>query len=168
MHSARLHFTAESAVKSVNRYWTRTLGVPFFVCYALTAVGAIVLILSGDRSWLAGALTAFTVLAAVFLGAIYRGHTKSAVQKYRDLVPNGVGFSFDDSGFVLETPSGKSETKWGTIHQVWTYPDAWLVFFAKAQYFTLPLSDLTQEQQGFIRTRLATAFVGTEPDVGEH
>jgi len=75
MHSTRLHYTAESAVKSVKRYWIRTLGVPFFVCFALSAGGAIFLILSGDRSWLAGALAAFTVLAAVFLGDIYRGQT---------------------------------------------------------------------------------------------
>jgi len=132
--------------------------MPFFVCYVLSAVGAIGLILSGDRSWLAGALAAFAVLAGVFLGAIYRGHTKNAVQKFRDLEPDGVGFSFDESSFVLETLSGKSETRWDTIHQVWTYPDAWLVFFGKAQYFTIPLSDLTKEQRDFLRTRLASVF----------
>jgi hypothetical protein len=52
---------------------------------------------------------------------------------------------FDEEHFRLSSDAGTSELLWAAVKEVWSFPEFILVFLSKAQFFTLPMSDLGKE-----------------------
>ncbi len=52
--------------------------------------------------------------------------------------------------FRLSSDVGTSELLWTAVKEVWSFPEFILVFLSKAQFFTLPISDLGKEGRDLI------------------
>ena len=153
MQTITLHYTKSLVTTAVNRFWLRTVGVPFIVAYALMVLFFGYLVAGGNRSWLVGALGAILVIAFALLAAIYNRHYRDSIQRFQNLGSEEAVLEFDDAMFRLSSEIGKSEMKWDVVSEVWIFPEFWLVLMTRAQFFTLPTADMNESVQGFLRSR---------------
>ena len=156
LQTVTLHFTKPLVTAAVNRFWLRTVGVPFIVAYTLMVLFFGYLVAAGDRSWLVGALGTVLIVAFALLAAIYIRHYRESIQRFRNLGSDEAVLEFDETMFRLSSEIGKSEMKWNLITEVWVFPEFWLVLITRAQFFTLPTADMNERVQSFLRSRFET------------
>jgi len=153
MQTVTLRYTKALVIAAVNRFWLRTVGVHFVIAYGLMVLFFGYLIATGNRSWLTGAIGTILVVAFAFLAALYIRHYRDSIQLLQNLNSQEAFLEFDDTVFRLSSEVGKNEMKWKLVSEVWMFPDFWLVFVTRAQFFTLPTADLDENVQGLLRSR---------------
>jgi len=83
-HKATLHFTESLIREAVLCFWKRTVGWAFPIVMALCAIGLVLLVLSGDRSWVVGVLAAVLAFAIAMSVAIYVVHLRGNGDRSRN------------------------------------------------------------------------------------
>jgi len=145
MKSIQLHYSKDLVLRTVRTFWLRTTGWRFLVSLSIAAFCGIYLGVIGDRSWFFGAMSSAIVLVILFGTFVYLMHRHRALSKLRSLESGGAQFECDDANFRLVSSLGSSEMKWSAIKAIWRYPDFWLLFLSRGQYFTLPTADFSPE-----------------------
>jgi len=156
-HIATLEYTEPLLREAVFAFWRRTVGVGFFVAFALLLCSLLVLVWHGDRSWFVGGLGAFLVLGLGFAFVVYFVHLRNAMAKFRGMGAPIATLSLEDASFTMSSGLGSTSLQWSAVTEVWRYPSFWLLLFSKAQFVTVPLATVPSEAQAFIISRVSAA-----------
>jgi hypothetical protein len=162
-HVTTLHFTEPLIRSAVLSFWKRSVGWKLVPALALCGVLLIVLVQSGDRSWSVGVLGAALFFAVVFVALTYLVHLRQSLSKFRALKSPVATLVAEDDSFSVSSDVGSSTFGWHALHDIWRFDAYWLLLFSRAQFITLPLSDLPADMQSYILERfvaLRAAHVG--------
>lgn len=150
MPTINLHYSESLVRRAIQAFWWRTVGPLYLLVLTFLSLYFGFTIWRGDRSWRVGVIGSVLILAIVFSIALYVVHYRGTMARFRRMkVPEGVARLGDDR-LHLSSDAGDLEMPWTGIIEVWRFPDFWLLFMSKAQFFTLPTADLDAEAQEFI------------------
>jgi hypothetical protein len=162
-HVATLHVTEPLIRSAVMSFWRRSVGWKLIPVLALCGVLLIVLVRSGDRSWGVGVLGTALFFAVLFVALIYFVHLRQSLSKFRALKSPVATLVAEHDSFSIISDIGSSTFGWHALHDIWRFDSYWLLLFSRAQFVTLPVSDLPVEMQSYIQERflaLRSAHVG--------
>jgi hypothetical protein len=108
------------------------------------------LVYNGDPSWIVGVVATGFVMGIAVPVAVYVVHYRNAMRKFQALGDPEATFTASESSFSVSSGARSSTLPWSSVTEVWQFPSFWLVLFSKAQFFTLPIADITPEAQAFI------------------
>ena len=154
MHQATLAYDETLIRRAAFAFVWHTCGVLFVVAVAFVAISLVWLLALGDRSWRIGSLATSLLFALAMVAALYISHYRNAMGKLRDMGTPLAGLVVEDSSFSITTGIGRTTLRWATITTVWRFPGFWLMFFSKAQFFTVPIASLSPEMQAFMLVRV--------------
>lgn len=159
MEPITLRYTEWLLRKAVRAFWWRTVDWTYVAAFVLVLCTFSHLVWTGDRSWLVGILGSVLGLAVVFAVALYVVHYRNTLGRFRRLRTPEATLELGEERFRLSSDVGTSEMAWSAVTEVWTFPEFLIVFFSKAQFVTLPTSDLGPHARDFILDK-ATARKG--------
>lgn len=139
---------------AVWKFWTRSIGLGTFIAFIILCIAFLVVLMSGDRSWLLGFMGAAVLVCAFVLILTYFLCLNRSMDKFKQMEKPTAKFSFTDEYIGIESDMGKSELSWKLIQKVWQYPSVWLVFLEKQSYITLPTESIDEELKQFIILKL--------------
>jgi len=153
-YETKLTYSEPLIRQTVFEFWRRVIGVKFFIAIILTALGLGFGIANGDSSWVVGVSGTILVLGVLFAVALYFVHYRNSMAKLRDMGNPNAAFRTDEDTFTVSSGAGTATLQWGAVKELWKTPNAWLIFYSKAQFTTLPISCLSAEMQSFILQRI--------------
>ena len=146
---------SEALINQVTRrFWVKVIGWHGFAAVGVMSVLLAYLVVAGDRSWYVGAFGTVLVVAVVVGAAVYLLYRRRAISTFRKMADPTVLFAFSDSGFSTRSELGGGDLSWRAVTEVWTFPEAWLVFVSKGVYVTIPSESLNDETRQFIRAKV--------------
>ena len=154
MHQATLAYDEKLIRRAAFAFVWHTCGILFVVAIVFVASSLAWLLAIGDRSWHIGALATSLIFALAMVAALYVSHYRNAMAKLRDMGTPLAGLVVEDSTFSITTGIGRTTLRWASITQVWRFPGFWLMFFSKAQFFTVPIASVSPEMQAFMLVRV--------------
>jgi hypothetical protein len=145
-----VEYPAELVKDSVKKYWINFIGISGFITLIAIAIIFLVLVWSGDRSWLFGVVLASFVIYSGIIAFSYFRLLNMAMQKVRLMGSPIATVRFCDHSISLEADSGKSEIPWRQVKKILQYENFWLVVIGSGSYFTLPIAKFDDELRMFI------------------
>ena len=161
-YQATLVYSNALLHRSVRAFWWRATG--WQMRLGVTVLGALFAAtwLSGDRTWVVGALGASVVVSVGVLVMVYVAHRGNGLAKLRDMGAPTATLTVDDAGMRFVSGAGDSRLPWSMVQELWQFDGFWLLLFSKAQYVTLPLADLPPAMRDFVLAKARGA--GTRVD----
>jgi len=157
-HQTTLTYSQPLIRQAVWGFWRRVVGVRFAFALALMTVALVFLLLAGDRSWQVGVIATTLAFGILFLFVLFFVHYRNSVQKFRALGDNArAELTATASALSFSSAAGTASIPWSSVCEVWRFPTFWLLLFSKAQFSTLPLTDVSPELQEFILERVRAA-----------
>jgi YcxB-like protein len=129
-----------------RRYTQRHVGIPIsFV--AVVAIACSVALFVGYRQWY---FIVGLVIGCMFVLARVNNYISSGAA-FKSIPDPTVTVRIADDSIEFETTEYTSIRKWGSIKQVWRFPDVWL-FFADSvgSYTPIPAEVLSDERKAII------------------
>ena len=142
MTPIKLHYTEALIRRAVGLFWWRTTGWRFIAALVLLLVSFLVLLWSGDRSWVVGLLGAVLVLAVTFSVALYVTHYRASLGRLRRMRAPEAIIELGEESFRVSSDAGTSELAWSAVTEVWSLPEFLLIFLSRAQFITIPRADV--------------------------
>ncbi|MGJ7902329.1 YcxB family protein [Lysobacter sp. 1R34A] len=157
MHSLTLNYTEPLLRQAVLGFWRRVVGLRFLIVFALNAVALGVLLANRDGSWLTGLMAATFALGLGFMTMLYLVHYRNSLRKLKAMRKPQASLVLTEKNFSLSADSGSSTLPWSAVTEVWKFETCWLLLFSKAQFVTLPLSDVPADARNFILEHVVAA-----------
>ena len=139
---------------ATRRYLVKFLGWKNLIVWLVGLAALIILLAQGQRDWFVGVLGAvlvFMALVAVMVCVVFHRRALGTLRRMGKPVAT---FTFDDSGIGIASNLSTGTVKWQAVQKLWCFPEAWLLFFAKGVYSTIPTACLTGETKNFIVKKL--------------
>jgi len=140
--------------RTIRRFWFRYIGVLGFAAIVSLNGIELFLILSGDRSWVAGALGAMAIMLPLTAFGGYITYLRRSITAFRRMNVPTATFELAEDGFTMSSDAGSSHLAWKSIERIWQFPDAWLLFLGKNAFFTLPIAEVPHDAMQFIAERV--------------
>ncbi|MBZ5551728.1 MAG: YcxB family protein [Acidobacteriia bacterium] len=142
MTPIKLHYTEALIRKAVRLFWWRTIGWRFVAAFLLVLASFVGLLWNGDRSWVVGLLGAVLALAVAFSGALYGIHYRASLGRLRRMRVPEATLELGEESFRMCSDAGTSELAWSAVTGIWSFPEFLLVFLSRAQFITIPTTDI--------------------------
>jgi YcxB-like protein len=156
-HQVALHYDEQLLRRVVLSFWWRVVGPSTIVALLVSVAGLVMLISNGDRSWVVGVMGTVVGMGAFCIVLVYVIHYRNVMHKFRTMGDPEATLVASEESFSFSSGLGSSTLRWASITEVWQFPAFWLLFFAKAQFVTIPLADITPEVKAFILARVQDA-----------
>jgi hypothetical protein len=147
-------YTEAIVKRATMRFWIRYTGWRGIAALLVLAAIFTCLLVNGDSSWYVPVLGTVFAFGVVIGCTSYVVTCRRALATLRRMAEPIATIDFSDAGISTQSDLGRCDLAWRGITQVWTFPEAWLVFVAKGSYFTIPTESLTEEIQQFIRQKM--------------
>ncbi|MDR0477026.1 MAG: YcxB family protein [Desulfobulbaceae bacterium] len=160
-HIAILHYTDELVRSAVlSFFWRNIVSWKFIVALAVCIVSLVLLLASGDRSWIVGFVGTVVFFTVLFVAMLYSVLLRQALHKLRVLGNPISTFIVEEQSFTVTSDIGSSTLNWSAIYDIWQFERYWLLLFSKAQFITLPLGDIPEEMRAYLLERLRASRAG--------
>ncbi|HEY3413067.1 MAG TPA: YcxB family protein [Armatimonadota bacterium] len=137
---------------ATGHFWRRRGGArDLLIGSVLTATFVTYAIITGDRSTSTVILTALFGINTVIPVLRYHVYLSGATEKLRKMGSPEAYVQIIDDYIAVRAASGAAELPWTSIEHVWSFPDVWLIFIGRDNYFTLPAAPMDEEAKAFIR-----------------
>ncbi len=156
-HTVVLTYNAAIIRDAVFCFWHRTVGWGFIIALIGMVISLVVLLLSGDRSWLVGVNASALIIGIGFAVTLYLVHYRSSMAKFQGLSSGQATLAVTDGTLSLSSELGSSTLPWSAVKEVWQFEGVWLLLFSKAQFVTLPVPALSAEVQSFVLQKVRAA-----------
>ena len=151
---ATLNYTERLVEKAVRLFWLRTVGYGELVAVVVMTTVLAWRLMEGDRSWFVGVLATLVFLSIAIPLAIYFGHYRNSLGKFREMKQPIAEFVVDEDALTLSSDLGATTLKWGAVTEVWRFESLWLLLFSKSQFVTIPLDGLPESMREFVLERV--------------
>jgi hypothetical protein len=129
-----------------ERYWVLALAAP---------AATVAMWMTGDRSWLLGAMLTTSLLALGLPLLAWRAHVRNGLATIARLPERSSDFSADAHGFTIANPVGHVTLSWRELRLVRRDPEFWLLQLAENQFVTVPLANASADDlarlEGYVR-----------------
>jgi YcxB-like protein len=154
MDEIKLHYTEPLVRRAVKAFWLRVMGWRWPAVLLLVLVSLVYSVAAGYRSWSVGVTGSVLAMGVIFAVSLYVVHYRGSVGRFRSMHSPEATLEVGDDKFRMTSDVGSSEMRWDTVTEIWRFPEFWLMFFSRAQFVTLPLSDLDGEAREVILGRV--------------
>ena len=154
MERIQLTYSKPVVKKAVRAFWRRQVGVTLPLVTVAMAAYAVYLLVSGDRSWLVGAVSIVVLLAVLTTTATYVVNLRRSMTKLQSMGDLNATLTLNDEFLRIESGAGASEMPWNSISRCEMYADFWLVYLDSAVFFTIPTKGLAESELALLKARL--------------
>ena len=159
---ANLRYNKNIIRQAVLCFWWRTVGPMFLVVNGTLLIVFVALLYQRDYSWRVGVLGSVISAGILIVLAIYFSQYRNSLAKFRAMGEPSALFIADESSFTITSDTGSATLAWSSIKELWKFESVWLLLFSKAQFITLPLSDLPLDMQTIISKKVKLTGVKTD------
>ncbi len=148
-------------------FWKRFVARDMLIGWSVAAGSAVAWTALGIESpWviMIGGLGALLGLVGVTAYFVVRARSLDLLEGMGSPV---VEWRFSDDGLTIESELSQAVTKWRAVKKVWLFRDAWLLFFSKVSYSTLPVEGVPPEVRAFVLSKVREAGGTVSPEIGE-
>jgi len=156
-YETTLIFSEPLVRQAVFAFWRRTIGIGYVIALVVSVFSLGLLIAQGNTSWLIGALATALAFGVLFVVFLYVGHYRNSLNKFREMGSPHATFLAEEASFTIGSSIGTTTLQWSAIKELWQFSGIWLLLYSKAQFSTLPLTDMPPEMQAFILQRVQEA-----------
>lgn len=135
------------------RFWQRRMGKRYFLELVIGS-GLIVFATQGPYRWLEIALWIAVGLFAALGAGVFLLHWQRALAGLAALAPPESTWILSESFIGQRSNLGESAIGWEQLHEVWCFPEVWLLFWGRDVYSAVPTDGLPREAQELIRRRV--------------
>ena len=153
MSPIELRYSEDTVRSAVTQFYKRTVGVSLPIVLALMLVFFIYLLATSNTGRVTGLAGSAVAFGLAFLIALYVAHYRNSMQRFRAMKDPKAVLELHDDSLTIRADSGSNVIPSASITEVWTYEDFWLVFLSRAEFFTIPMSDLGPDTREAIRSR---------------
>lgn len=157
-HTVSVQYSKDLLLSAVRAFWFRVvfrrLGWKYLLAVLLIGVATAQRIAAGDRSWFIPFLLGMLAFSVVFVFAVYFARRYDTLARFRQMRSPEAVFTFRDEDFTVASDLGSSTVPWHAITEVARYPEFWLLFLSRGQFFTLPLRTVEPATRDFISSRI--------------
>ena len=150
MNPIELRYSEETVRKAVKKFYRRTVGISLPVVFGLMLVFFVYLLWTGNTGWIIGVVGSVLTMVLIVLIALYVGHYRQSMRRFRAMKDPSASLELHDDSLTITADSGSNKIPHTAITEVWVYDEFWLVFLSRAQFFTIPKSDLSSDTQAII------------------
>ncbi len=159
MEPITLTYSKALIKKAVRSYLWRQLGLSFLLMLIVLTGFTVFLLARGDRSWIVGVLGAVVFLSVAVISSAYIIILRRFFFRLQSMGKWEATLELMDNSFRVSSGAGNAEVKWTLIRKVWRFHEVWILFFSADEIMTLPVKNLSKENQKFILSRLPHAKV---------
>jgi hypothetical protein len=94
------------------------------------------------EAWFFYGSLSLLVLVALLYFAIYSTYLHRSLAKFRRMNDPIAEITISDSDFHIKTSLGETRLQWRAFEAIWRFPEAWLLFTGKNNFFTLPIDSI--------------------------
>ena len=153
-HIVKLRYDEPLIRKAVSAFWWKSIGKKAVIGIPLSTVCAIYIVSRGNWFWTVIVLMSVLAIVSLLLVALYIAHKKHAVDKLHTMVEPTAEIRVDADSFSITSELEARELNWSVLPDLWKFDDFWLLFFAKADFVTLPLVSIPIEMRNFISEQI--------------
>lgn len=153
MTSIELRYSEAIVRRAVKAFYKRTVGISLPIVFGLMLIFFVYLVRTGNSGWITGVVGSALTIALVFMIALYVAHYRNSMQRFRAMKIPTASLKLHDDSLTITADSGSNEIPGAAITEVWAYDEFWLVFLSRAQFFTIPMSELSADDQAAIKAR---------------
>lgn len=125
----------------------------------IVILGAVTWLISiGDRSWLVGAAGTMALVAPAIIGVAWSAHYRNTVGKFRSMAKPGADITISEEALIVASDLGSGSIPWSSVTDLWERPTYWMIFTSPAQFSTLPIAKVSDEDRAFIRSKVPSRF----------
>jgi len=162
MHiETKLVYTEEIVRAAAFASWRVLVNNRIIAALVILSVSLIVQIQDDDRSWLVGALGVILFIATAICGFGYLRSVRGSLARLRKMkIPEAL-LQADDTWLSASSELGAIRIPWSAIGEIKQYPKFWLLILSKTSHLTVPLANLSAENQEFVlkQVRLAGGVI---------
>jgi len=100
--------------------------------------------------WLVVLLASVPALGIAFSLTMYFAHYRHALRKLAAMGNSTGVLELAESSLSLSSGAGASTLPWSSIKEIWQFKTYWLCLLSKAEFFTIPLADMSPQAAAFI------------------
>ena len=157
MDRIELTYSKPLVARTIRAYWVQQVGLLLPVVTLAMAFLAVYLFLSGDRSWLLGAVSVAVFLAIGMMIAIYAVQLRRSMLKFDAMGEPRAILTMGEDNLRIESSAGASEIPWTSISQARRYGEFWLLYLDSAVFITIPTVGLTDSEVESISSRISSS-----------
>jgi YcxB-like protein len=150
-----LHYDEPLVRRAVRRFCLRTIGWLYFAGLFAVGCAMALMLVSGERSWVIGAIGTILAIALAVPGLLYRNQLSGALARFRALDGKPASFQATDAMVTIRSSGGMAEFPWRTITGIWKYDDCWLLLMG-GHFITFPLAAVSLDAQAYVTDRVVT------------
>jgi hypothetical protein len=156
-YETTLIYTEPLVRQAVLAFWRRSIGIGYVIALVVSAFILGLLIAQGNTSWLIGSLATALAFGVLIAALLYVVHYRNSLRKFREMGSPHATLLVEESSFTIGSSIGTATLQWSAIKELWQFSGVWLLLYSRAQFSTLPLTDLSPEMQAFILQRVQAA-----------
>jgi YcxB-like protein len=136
-----------------TRWWT-SIGPSYPLTLLVGALFVGYALWTGDHSWYVGMLGSLIVLGIVVMIATYAVALRRSISALRRMGRREATLEVDEDRFRIKSDTVAREVVWSLIQKIWCFETFWLLFFSRSESMILPLEDLPNEFQDFVKAKV--------------
>src|SRR5215207_7018873 len=127
-HRVLVTYDRQMIAAAARQYSLRA--IPWYQVVAFLVVLGLLtdLVLTGDRSWLVGAVAVILGLAAAVGVATFVVPYRRAMARFKLMASPTGEFVFSEAGVTVASELGRQELDWKLIPRVWRFERFWMLF----------------------------------------
>ena len=149
-----VRYTEAHCLASAWRYWQRRLGMRYALELAIGS-GLYVLARQGPYRWIEVALLVVVGIFALVGAGVFLLHWQRARLGLKALNPPLSTWVLSEATVAQRSSLGESAIPWGSVQELWQFPDLWLLIWGRDVYSTLPAEQLPYDAREMIRRRVS-------------
>ena len=153
-YEVTVEYTEKLVKTATRRFLVKFLGWDFLAAWSVLLAALITLVCLGKRDWFVGAIGAVLGLSALLALIVWIVFHRRALSTLRKMQNPKAIFVFDDEGIAVTSDLSSGKVMWPAVEKLWCFPEAWLLFFTKGAYSTLPTAYLSNEVKDLIIRKL--------------
>ena len=152
----KLIYTQSILRRALNRYFSKLIGPLFPILYFFISIFTIYRIISGDKSWMVGALAAVIIITAFIMTFSYIHSLKRVKETFISLQSGDCIFSITEFGISYSSPLGTAEIPWKRFISAKNYDDFILLDMGISGYTSIPVESIDTETINYLISRINT------------
>lgn len=154
MRAFTLRYSDTLIRQAARARWWKLVGPGFLLALFVLTVSVGYWISTGNRSWYVGALGSLVLLGFTMITTLYVVHLRGSMGRFRRMGRPQAVLEVSDERFRVISDIGTSEIVWSLIRKIWCYETFWLLIFSQSESMILPVEDLPEDIQDFIRRKV--------------
>ena len=133
--------------RAIFRWWIRFIGWHGFASLLACGLLFAYMFFSASEQWMIYGSLALWLFGTATAASVFVAYSRRSLTKFRKMNDRIAEVTISPDGFRVKSSLAESSLSWQAIVAVWRFPEAWLIFFGKNLFMTLPIEHISHHDR---------------------